>query len=492
MAATLALARALAVAVAVAVVGAGCSWTIEDDGGWLPLVGTAPSLAAAPQIMTPSFTAGSGVRGADGRIWILDHDQESLSLQALDGTGTLKTYPQPAAFVTDAVLASSPVDGNPESETFRLTLDRLGAAPDVARDITLAQPALTIEARRGPGFFAFHDPDGPTPDAPRFVHLLFDDGREEQIPVGDAHWQLLGAEGGTTVGLGGDAGVLGSADYLLLLGLRDGAQPLAVYEVRTHELHELFDLPPQLNPGGADGPNWSEAPELVYDAARERLWICGAKTLSVALATREVRDFGFGCIYLRMQAGQELIAQDARGQLYALAPDGSGAEPFAKVDPFRLRAVRGRSFVYTRRGADQYHGGAYDGWIGDVQVIHAGLAADFSADGKMLRWLENASGGGGDGVGDLYARELATGTVRHLARNVMQFAELPDGRVVAIADAANEGAWNRAIVIDEAKGEARWIARGVQLLQVIGDQVVLASRSSGGLTKVYLAPLPPR
>jgi hypothetical protein len=45
-----------------------------------------------------------------------------------------------------------------------------------------------------------------------------------------------------------------------------------------------------------------------------------------------------------------------------------------------------------------------------------------------------------------------------LARNVRQFGELGDGRVLAASNSVPRGTHNRIIVIDEQQKQARWVA----------------------------------
>jgi hypothetical protein len=264
-------------------------------------------------------------------------------------------------------------------------------------------------------------------------------------------------------------GVTGDARYLLLQGSDD---QVAAYDLQARQLRTLFTLPgrmPPQQPTDSDSPE--SQPPLQYDATQERIWVCGYQSFTVLLTTGERRDFGFSCIDMRYQAGQEVLMQADDGIVYALGTDGSTKDSLGQLPPNGIRGSSGRTLLHTRPGFDDFAGGAFGGWLGNERVIGSGRRARFSADGRRLRWLEEAAE---NGVGDLYSLDLQTHQARHLVRNVREFAELPDGRLVAAANAVSEGPWNRIIVIDEEKGETSWLAEGYPQVVVLGNNVIAA------------------
>jgi hypothetical protein len=98
---------------------------------------------------------------------------------------------------------------------------------------------------------------------------------------------------------------------------------------------------------------------------------------------------------------------------------------------------------------------SHDGWVGDWRFMERGHAASFSADRKRLRWIEHTDNP--QQIGDLMSAPR-NGAATLLARNTSQYAEAPDGRVLAITNHWTEGAQNRLIAIDESAKVATWVA----------------------------------
>jgi hypothetical protein len=337
---------------------------------------------------------------------------------------------------------------------------------------------------RGPGFFAVAaaDPKGTGSDASSPpIAIASDDGTEDRIPVGPEAWTV----GPTPAGIPGVVEPMfeGSARFLLLHG--DAGNALGAYDVATHTLRRLGSLPA---PVPIDDVNlrFQPPPSYVYDDVQERVWLCGVEAATVSLVSGEARSLPFGCLDLHHQRGGELLLQAPGGAVYALAADGSAETPLGTFPPYAIRAAGGRAFVYVRSLSDEA-GDTFTGWVGDTHVVRAGMSPRFSADGQRLYWLEDVA----LHAGDLWSFDLATRAARHLVRNVTQFDQLPDGRLVAIANAALDGPFNRAVIVDEQAGESRWLAAGVQRLQVVGDAVVVGRRDELTLT-FYRVPVPPR
>jgi hypothetical protein len=378
----------------------------------------------------------------------------------------------------EGVLVTTAVDASMPSSHFQVRLDRLGAGDNLVRDIQLASPEYLLLVYRRPGYFVYEAPmpGASSPNAKSSIHLLFDDGREEVLDLGeDAGWHpLVAAEGYSPSWDNGTA--LGTSRHLILI--RTDRSQVGLYDLDAHTMRPLFYVPAH---GSSENPHpqpgTSPPPPFIFDENQELFWGCGQETFSVSLPTGEEHDFATECIDLHLTSGEEGLVQGPAGDVYALSADGSAAERLRQIDLFSIRAAHGRRFVYAPAGSTQYAQGAFDGWLDDGrQVMHAGLSPRFSANGKRLRWLENANVD--EGAGDLYSLDLETGKVRHLVRNVTQFRELPDGRLAAIANAAAQGAWNRAVVVDDEQGQARWLGKGVQWLEVVGDDVVLGRSTS--------------
>jgi hypothetical protein len=131
-----------------------------------------------------------------------------------------------------------------------------------------------------------------------------------------------------------------------------------------------------------------------------------------------------------------------------------------------------------------------DGWVDDKRFMERGRFATFSADGRHLYFLEHAATS--SGAGELRSYEIATGITHLLALNARSFAELPDGRLLAVTNAWRDDQWNRVVVIDEARRTIDWVAEGADGFTLIpGSQDVLVNlvASTDGITMARM-PIP--
>jgi hypothetical protein len=133
-----------------------------------------------------------------------------------------------------------------------------------------------------------------------------------------------------------------------------------------------------------------------------------------------------------------------------------------------------------------------DGWVDGTRFMERGLQAGFSADGNELYFIEHAASG--SGVGELLAYHRDTGSTVTLAHNSYGWKLLDDGRVLASANAAYVGDWNRIVVIDEARRRADWVAAsGAAFTPVPDANEVLVTLSSADEDKTLVRmPIPER
>jgi hypothetical protein len=182
---------------------------------------------------------------------------------------------------------------------------------------------------------------------------------------------------------------------------------------------------------------------------------------------------------------------DASG-LWRVPLDGSSAPKLAAAGGARpLLAVGPSALAYSLDPGDRYIEGAGDGWVGGWRFMERGLLPSLSGDHQRLRFLEHAATL--DTVGDLTAIPLLGDSPTTLAINAHQFAELPDGRVLAVENHVYEGSWNRLVVIDEAARTKRWVAPSVSqfLLAPDGSDViadVVTGASGYDILRVPLSP----
>ncbi len=172
----------------------------------------------------------------------------------------------------------------------------------------------------------------------------------------------------------------------------------------------------------------------------------------------------------------------------------SGSEPPQRAldrDVERVLSVYDPGLiVYSQDTANRYIYGVGDGWIGDWRFMNRGRGVYVNKEKQRVHFLENAAQAGG--IGNLCAAPIG-GAVSKEARNVYQFDELDDGRILAAANHAFRGTQNRVILIDEDKGEARWVADQATRYSFIPGSTdllvdIVTGASSADLVRV---PLPP-
>lgn len=157
--------------------------------------------------------------------------------------------------------------------------------------------------------------------------------------------------------------------------------------------------------------------------------------------------------------------------------------------------------VYSTDPWGRYAYGAGDGWIGSWRFMERGLSARFSTDGKRLRWVERAAQQGG--IGDLYAVDLSgtpPGTSAPatppslLSRNVRQWDELRDGRLLVVENHAQRGVWNRLVTIDEKTRTAQWVCPGAHQWRYVpsSNDVLVDVISTATAWDIVRMPIPPK
>jgi hypothetical protein len=225
-------------------------------------------------------------------------------------------------------------------------------------------------------------------------------------------------------------------------------------------------------------------PDLTLHPGPSQLTVCanlGLRTLSLAPDSPHILD-GDPCVpHSLLVRRDRFVYSVTSGQKQVLrsVPQGGSAAPVAlahaDVPPLAIDAER---VAWTTRppvapeSYDNLSNHAGDGWVDDKRFMERGRLATFSADGRHLYFLEHAATG--DGIGELRSYEIATGISHLLALNTRQFAELPDGRLIAATNASAKNLWNRVVVIDEARRTIDWVADGSDAFTLLsGSQDVL-------------------
>lgn len=178
--------------------------------------------------------------------------------------------------------------------------------------------------------------------------------------------------------------------------------------------------------------------------------------------------------------------------LWHVPLDGSAAAQLVAPDAQRLWVTGPAPQIATSRDpGNRYAGGAGDGWVGDWQFMQRGRVVRWSGDGTRIRFLEHAATLGV--YGDLTSVLVPGGAPSTLGLNVHSYAELPDGRLLAVENAVYAGDWNRLVVIDEAAQTKHWVVpSAADFFLVPGGGPIVADVVSGASGfDIFAVPAPP-
>jgi hypothetical protein len=156
--------------------------------------------------------------------------------------------------------------------------------------------------------------------------------------------------------------------------------------------------------------------------------------------------------------------------IYAVGPDLRKVSLTGQFGPTKILDSSKRligtwgndRLFYSTDPANRYINSVGDGWLtgvpgmsGDWKFMTRGGDISLFAS-KELRWIDYAAQM--SGIGDLYWAPLG-GTGAPLARNVSEYASLPDGRILIEENHADRDITNRVVVLDEKKQYKRWVAQ---------------------------------
>jgi hypothetical protein len=180
------------------------------------------------------------------------------------------------------------------------------------------------------------------------------------------------------------------------------------------------------------------------------------------------------------------------GALWSVLLDGTGS-PQLEMTSGSFQRVLGwapdGTLMFSTDPAGLYIYNAGDGWLGNWNFMERGRGAFFNSDGTRVRWLEHAAQT--TGVGDLLSAPIG-GTPVRLARNVAFSEQLDDGRMLALANYAEIGSWNRIIAIDEQTNTASWIATGTSDFTLMTSNEMVVDVVTGATGHdVLRVPIPP-
>jgi hypothetical protein len=445
----------------------GCSYTLDDGGPELQLVGTAIEPSAFAKL-NPDGVPINDVyvrRGTDGAPWavlvtapivalppppIVDKQPTVVYLVPLSATAPTQTIRADQIMVSNRLLylISIPTtDGAP----LKLVLRQPGD-DGVGRTLMMPPGGASIVPSPHDEAFIYLT----NSDQTHSLLLLRSDGSfQRELPLPDGVdgtmvlsnvWLLFDDNGDHLITQTPDGTLISHSttdETDVMLGTAD------------HQLLVLGQGPAVIDcgPSGLVRIPIDGSPRLVLDATAcqpDLLWLAQQKVFY----KRE------DALYSVAELGgtPTKVADPPIEQLFGIGPDGA--------------------VLYSKDPALLYGDGIGDGWIGGTQYLSRGRRPAWSADGSRLRWLESAARS--DGSGELVSAILPSPQTTLLAHNVRQFQEVAPGRTLAISNASGRGVYNRLILIDENQQQAHWVVDSARAFAAIpGSTDVLASIVNG-------------
>ncbi|MCS6914198.1 MAG: hypothetical protein RMK29_04570 [Myxococcales bacterium] len=448
-----------------AMVLSGCSFLFDGNAPDLPLLGTPPSTAGLPRLNRTAADGARIIRGVDGAPWVAVREQGNV-LRLI----RLAEPPQQEELIAQQVhilyRSLYLLDSGllPEQPT-RLRIRAAGQV-DKEQEFLLppGDPLLIVGSTED--VFAFFPRRA---DARSFLIIRRDGSFSRTVPMP----QGLDPQNPLAEGV---VFFDGPGRYLFV---RDGMGRLRAHSTLSEEDIDLGQRPRTL---------------LSLDALRALL-ACGEDGL-----VRVPMDGGPDTVLDPQPCTPEglrilgrAVYYLAQGELRTVPVDGSVPPTRAFPAPAQqvLAAGPAGMLVYSTDPPRRWASGASDGWLEGWRFMERGRQVSFSRDGTRLRWLEHAATL--SGAGDLLSAELPEGVPLRLSRNVRQFVELTDGRLLCVAHHAFRGVHNRIVVIDEKARTARWVAdhaSGFLLIPGSNDLLAMLVKDNRGFDLVRL-PIPP-
>ncbi len=441
-----------------AVLSAGCSWIFDDTSPELPLVGDPPVMERYLKLnQKPARDAFLVYDGLD-KPWAVIPELPVLPAGIPDGVTlpnlpelirlvrldpqedpTLSvTYPSQYLLLTQRSLyimvTPQLLDPQSKDKSVFLTRVRPGQAPELFGPFPEGTPVLLVSSNEQTGVMISQSSKS------KALRVFRMDGSMEtrDIPIPDGVDPAKPFDKGRYQ-------LDGSGERLFV---QDGKDVLTVYETRAKG--GQLSLGKQPRTWGLDSRQ--SAFLLCGDAGLTRLPVDGSPAM-----TLDTLPCSLDVFRLTASAGRRVVLYKSGDGLRQVAEDGSSAAEW-KMDAIGQLLAIGPAgeLLYSTDPSSTYGAGIGSGFLGAQQVMERGRRPAWSADRSRLRYLEWAARS--DSAGDFHSRLLVSDEVLRIARNVRSFAELADGRVVAVSNSVPRGTHNRIIVVDENLRSARWVA----------------------------------
>ena len=452
---------------------AGCSFTLDNDAPELPLVGSPPSLSSLQKLNNGPVYSSAIVSGRDGAYWlVLQEDKKKLRVLRLsepaaeteiDGdkflirwrefyTWTAGMAPEDPAQPTPATLQiqSAGDASSPKQLAMPLGIGTLaiGGSDDVFAYSPNKGLSMTYDLVRLDGkpkrSIPYIDPDGSDLGGAFFngnAQIFFD-----RAPCVSPC--ATGGDSGDSLGLERRHMIAHYTDRERDVDM--GLMPRRYFLYEPGGLGRHFAVEPGLMRRrfftcSSDGvrvvpvePNGTNPPLTLDDAP------CASDLFSLLRVPQPDGSSDLELFYL------------IGHQLRRVPIDGSRApERVLDHDVERVLAVYSPNLVlYSEDSADKYIYGVGDAWIGTWRFANRARLIYLTGDQKSVTWLENSAQSGG--IGDLQFAPI-NGTSTKIARNVYEYDELGDGRLLVAGNHAFRGTQNRIVIADKDHTQLRWV-----------------------------------
>lgn len=471
-----------------AVLLAACSWTFDDTAPDLPLIGAPPELASFPMLNA----------GPARDVFILRDDGNQPWAVIIEAATTDLTVPPLTQRDTVRMVRLAPPAGSATVEVHKALV-----VASLYRSVALLDPPVPPMPGQLPDLTAPTLLSIVRPGGTRFGPFMLPSGSPVLVPSArdgaflyiaqrpDAKYMYLIRSDGSY------------RRELLLSSMVDPTRALEKMRVQFLDDTTLLVQDPmgQVNLYSSTSEATVALPRqprgFVLDREQTALLTCSddgvrrvpldttsATTLDTAPCDPEI-------LRLDGRTRGDTLLYRSDGALREV-PQSGGAPPRVVVPEIgQLHAVGPKGeLLYSLDPMLRFGAGIGDGWLDGTRIMERGRRPAWSASGRRLRWLEAAARS--DNTGDLTSIDLGTRSALTLGRNVRSFVEIADGRVLAIANAAQRGAHNRLVVVDEVRQQARWVAPSARdFVRIPGSEDVLLKAISGQFIDVYRVPVPP-
>lgn len=449
--------------------GGACSYTFDGEAPDLPLIGRPPDLTRLTKLNATRAGHAHIMLGEDQRDWLAFTETQAGFAQSVRVVQLGENPAQMQFFAEDIYIGYRTLYLLARRPDGSLLLSRVSPGQTaVRRSLTLPPgPALLLVGGPAERDFIYWVLDARTTsflvfagDVMRRFPIL--DGIDASDPLAAAQFTFVPFSGG--------------GDGMLT---RDG-----VGRVVLHALGQERDI------------DLGVRPRLNFVDGGRRLFVgCGSQT---GLRTVPLDGGGetvldpAGCnVYGDLWLSGSKVYYGVGDEVRRVRIDGSAAPETVLMGGRRVIGIGSdETILYSRDDANRYVHGAGDGWLGSWRFMQRGRAAGFSGDGARLRWLDHAARL--NGSGDLLSAPAHGGAPLRLQRNVTQFEELNDGRVLVASNHAFRGTQNRVVVVNERARTVSWVAAGAaQFLRVPGSADVIVDIVSGASGyDLYRIPIP--